>query len=54
PFLPPPIPDLTIRGLKLDGGAMDLALKRQANTVGVDVLRNTSRFQVIIRYQSTF
>ncbi|MBV9484388.1 MAG: amylo-alpha-1,6-glucosidase, partial [Acidobacteria bacterium] len=49
PFLPPPIPDLTIRGLKLDGGAMDLALKRQANTVGVDVLRNTSRFQVIIR-----
>lgn len=54
PFLPPQIPDLTIRGLKLGAGAMDLALKRQANTVAVDVLANTSGFQVIIRYQSSF
>jgi glycogen debranching enzyme len=54
PFLPPQIPDLAIRGLKLGTGGMDIVLKRQANTVGVDVLGNTSGFQVIIRYQSSF
>jgi glycogen debranching enzyme len=52
PFLPPQIPDLTIRGLKAGEGSIDLVLKRQANTVGVDVLGNTTGFQVIIRYQS--
>jgi glycogen debranching enzyme len=52
PFLPPQIPDLTIKGLKLGTGSIDLVLKRQANTVGVDVLSNSSGFQVIIRYQS--
>jgi glycogen debranching enzyme len=52
PFLPPQLPDLTIKGLKLGAGSMDLVLKRQANTVGVDVLSNSSGFQVIIRYQS--
>jgi glycogen debranching enzyme len=54
PFLPPQIPDLTIKGLKLGTGSIDLVLKRQANTVGVDVLSNTSGFQVIIRCQSWF
>ena len=54
PFLPPQLPDLTIRGLKLGKGSIDLVLKRQANTVGVDVLGNSSDFQVIIRYQSSF
>jgi glycogen debranching enzyme len=53
PFLPPQIPDLTIKGLQLGAGVIDLVLKRQANTVAVDVLRNTSGFQVIIRYQSS-
>ena len=54
PFLPPQIPDLTIKGLQLGTGSIDIVLKRQANTVGVDVLSNTSEFQVIIRYQSSF
>jgi len=52
PLLPAQVPDLTIKGLKLGTGSIDLVLKRQANTVGVDVLGNTSGFQVIIRYQS--
>ena len=54
PFLSSQLPDLTIKGLKIGAGSIDLVLKRQANTVGVDVLCNSSGFQVIIRYQSSF
>jgi len=53
PFLPRQIPDLAIRVLRVGRGTLDLVFRRQANTVAVDVLSNTSGFQVIIRYQSS-
>ncbi len=53
PFLPHQIPDLAIRSLGVGSGTLDLVLRRQANTVAVDVLSNTSGFPVIIRYQSS-
>jgi glycogen debranching enzyme len=52
-FLPHQIPDLAIRSLGVGSGTLDVVLRRQANTVAVDVLSNTSGCQVIIRYQSS-
>jgi glycogen debranching enzyme len=49
PYLPEPLRDLTITGLSAGAGSVDMLFKREDGRVRVQVLSNSSEFDVVLR-----